>query len=183
MEKVVPWWIRQVPNTLSGVRFGLAVAFPLLPDDKRLPAVVASGATDWLDGLIARRYGVQSTFGGLFDAVADKAFVLAALLTLAARGLVAWWQVPLVLARDAAVLATALYFAARREWAAFGGMPARWSGKVTTLLVFAWFVALLLPAPGWVVTTLFVLLAAASTSAGMDYLVRFGHALAGRTER
>lgn len=183
MEKAAPRWIRQVPNALSGLRLALAVAFPWLPAAGRLPAVVASGATDWLDGLIARRYGVQSTFGGLLDAVADKAFVLATLLTLAAGGLVAWWQVPFVLVRDVAVLLTALYFALRGEWAAFGGMPARWPGKVTTLLVFVWFLALLVPVRPWLQTTLFVLLATASIAAGADYLVRFARAARGRTER
>jgi len=183
METKAPGWVRQLPNVLSTLRLALAVVFPILPSEGRLPAVLVGGATDWLDGLIARRFGVQSTFGGLLDAVADKAFVLSVLLTLAAADILAWWQVPLLVVRDAAVLFTALFFAARREWAAFGGMPARWPGKVTTILTFAFFVALLIPALAGVRMPLFVATAGASVIAGVDYLIRFARVLRGRTER
>ena len=173
MESKAPGWIRQVPNALSGLRLILAIAFPFLAPTGRLPVVLASGTTDWLDGLIARRYGVQSMFGGLLDAVADKAFVVSVLLTLASAGILGWWQVPLLLVRDAVVLITALFFALRRDWAAFGGMPARWSGKVTTILTFAFFVAVLVPDLEDVQLPLFLGVAAASLAAGVDYLTRF----------
>ena len=181
MESKAPGWIRQVPNALSGLRLALAIAFPFLTPAWRLPAVLASGATDWLDGMIARRYGVQSPLGGLLDAVADKAFVLSVLLTFASAGLLTWWQVPLVLVRDMAVLVAVLYFALRRDWAAFGGMPARWWGKITTSLTFAFFVAVLVPAlEGWRLF-LFLLVAAAGLMAAADYLMRFQRALRART--
>ena len=182
MESKAPGWIRQVPNALSGLRLILALAFPFLPPIARLPTVLAGGASDWLDGLIARRYSVQSTFGGLLDAVADKAFVVSVLLTLASAGILAWWQVPLVLLRDLAVLVTVLFFALRRDWAAFGGMPARRWGKITTMLTFAFFVAVLVPAFDVLRWPLFGAAAAASLMAGADYLMRFVCALRGRTE-
>jgi phosphatidylglycerophosphate synthase len=183
MDSKAPGWIRAVPNALSGLRLALAAAFPFVPPAVRLPVVVASGATDWLDGWIARRFHVQSTVGGLLDAVADKTFVLSALLTLASAGLLAWWQVPLLLVRDAAVLFTALFFARRREWAAFRGMPARWSGKITTALTFAFFVVALVPALADLRFPLFLSTASASLLAGADYMAYFVRALATRTER
>ena len=182
MESKAPGWLRQVPNALSGLRLLLAVAFPFLAPTGRLPTVLASGATDWLDGLIARRYGVQSTFGGLLDGIADKAFVVSVLLTLASAGVLGWWQVPLVLVRDAAVLCTALFFALRRDWAAFGRMSARWWGKLTTLLTFAFFVALLVPGLEALRSPLFFAVAAVSLVAGVDYLARFVLALRGGME-
>lgn len=182
MESKAPGWIRQVPNALSGLRLVLAIAFPFLSPGGRLPAVLASGATDWLDGLLARRYGVESTFGGLLDAVADKAFVVAVLLTLASAGVLGWWQVPMVLARDVAVLFTVIFFALRRDWAAFGGMPARWWGKITTTVTFAFFVAVLVPALADLRLPLFLAAASASLIAGVDYLMRFVCTLRTRME-
>ena len=182
MESKAPGWIRQVPNALSGLRLVLAVAFPFLTPSGRLPAVLASGATDWFDGRIARRYGVQSTFGGLLDAVADKAFVLSALCTLASEGILDWWQVPAVLVRDAVVLCSVIIFALRRDWAAFRGMPARWWGKITTLLMFLFFVVVLVPELDDLRRPLFFVVAATSAIAGLDYLIRFVCVLRGRTE-
>lgn len=183
METKAPGLVRRVPNALSGLRLVLAVAFPLLPEEGRLPAVLASGATDWLDGLIARRFHVQSTLGGLLDAVADKTFVLAVLLTLASGGVLAWWQVPLLLVRDAAVLITVVFFALRREWAAFGGMSARWPGKATTALTFALFVVLLVHAWQDLRFPLFVATSAVGLVAGADYTARFARALSASTDR
>ena len=182
MHSQAPGRLRAAPNALSALRLALAAAFPFVPPAGRLPVVVASGATDWLDGWIARRWHVQSTVGGLLDAVADKTFVLSALLTLASVGLLAWWQVPLLLVRDGAVLFTALYFAGRREWAAFRGMPARWSGKITTALTFALLVVVLVPGLVHIRLPLFLSAAAASLLAGADYTAYFVRALAGRTE-
>ena len=62
-----------VPNVLSGLRLVLAAGFWALPPSWRLAAVIAGGLSDWLDGFIARRFGVTSVAGGLLDGIADKA--------------------------------------------------------------------------------------------------------------
>jgi len=170
-------WVRAVPNVLSGLRFVLAAAFPFLAATWRLPAVVAGGASDWLDGLVARRYGAQTTLGGILDAVADKAFVLSAACTLASDGDLAWWQLPLLLARDLVVAFVAAFFALRRQWAAFRNMAARLWGKVTTILVFVFFVVLLVDALEDGRQAAFVAAAASSVLAGVDYFVLFLRAL------
>ena len=43
---------------------------------------VAAGVTDWLDGLIARRFGMMSRFGAVLDPVADKLMVAVVLILL-----------------------------------------------------------------------------------------------------
>jgi len=45
-----------------------------------------AGATDALDGMIARKYGLESSFGRMLDPIADKLIVSAALLMLASDG-------------------------------------------------------------------------------------------------
>lgn len=165
--------MRHAPNLLSVLRLGLAVVFPWVPPVWRLPAVVAAGATDWLDGFLARRYGAQSVFGGILDAVADKAFVLSVLLTLAIGSEIEAWRVPLLLIRDFAVAYVSGWYALRRRWAAFHNMPARWTGKVTTVLLFVWFLLLLSGAPDLVRTIVFWASVVASIVAAVDYLGYF----------
>ncbi len=52
----------------------------------RLAVFAAAGATDWLDGWIARTRGETSRLGAALDPSADKMLVLGALLMLAGTG-------------------------------------------------------------------------------------------------
>lgn len=171
-----------LPNALSGLRIAMAVCFPLLPSVPpgwRLGVVAAGGLSDWLDGVIARRYGVTSTGGGVIDAIADKLFVLSVLLTLTLDEALELWQAVLVLSRDLAVAAVVVHVVFRRDWSAFRRMPARPLGRGTTVAQFALLIALLLPWPAWgglvaVTLTVAVFL---SILAAADYLLRFALAL------
>lgn len=162
-----------VPNALSALRLVCAFGFPAAPLAWRLPIVVVGGLSDMLDGMIARRFDAGSASGALLDAIADKLMVLSVLLTLAIGGDIGWWQVALVLARDLAVGAVAAYTAVRQEWRRFRDMVPSWPGKAATLVVFAWFVALLLGALSAIEPVVFWLAAACSVTAALDYLARF----------
>jgi cardiolipin synthase len=170
-------WIAPIPNLLTALRLALAAAFPFLPPTFRLPAVAFAGFTDWFDGFLARRYRAQTSLGALLDGIADKAFALAVLVTLAFAHDLAVWQVGLVVLRDLAVVAICAYVAVRKEWHAFRHMEARMAGKVTTALFFAWMVALLAHAPRWITEPLFVLVSLASAAAAVDYVRKFLRAL------
>lgn len=84
-----------LPNRLTSARMGMAVVFVmalLLPKDglimshfpygKTLALVVfiLASVTDWLDGVLARRYNLETTFGALLDPVADKILTTAAFI-------------------------------------------------------------------------------------------------------
>jgi phosphatidylglycerophosphate synthase len=167
--------IKAIPNVLSAGRLALAVAFPFLPIDWRLPAMIVGGLSDWIDGLIARRYKAITAAGALLDAIADKVFTLSVLLTIIIDGAhqVHWWQGLLILTRDLTVGAIALYAVAIRRFDAFRHMRPRLPGKLTTTFVFLWLVTVLAAAPPAWQWTLFVLAAAASVLAGLDYLLQF----------
>ena len=60
----------------------------------------AAMATDWLDGLIARRRGDSSALGSLLDPIADKALVLAVLVVLVDRGVFLGWMVAAIIVRE-----------------------------------------------------------------------------------
>lgn len=82
-----------LPALLGGMPYGHTLAFVLF---------VAGTATDWLDGYLARRYGMTSDFGRLMDPVADKVLVSAALVgfVVAQPAIVKAWMVVAIIARD-----------------------------------------------------------------------------------
>jgi phosphatidylglycerophosphate synthase len=132
MEK----FIQLVPNVLSSFRLILSFLFPVVPESTWIWLIIGGGGSDALDGWIARRWHAQSKTGVILDAVADKFFVLSALLTISAHGKFPLFLIPLLLARDLLVAGTAMYAAFIREWGAFHHMDVRWSGKLTTIAQF-----------------------------------------------
>lgn len=61
---------------------------------------ILASLTDWLDGMFARKYGVESNMGRLMDPIADKILVLGAIVMLLAMSRVDPVMVFLFLARD-----------------------------------------------------------------------------------
>lgn len=58
---------------------------------------VISAWTDWLDGYIARRYKMVSTFGAFIDALTDKIFMLGIMATMLTMHILPQWSLFLVL--------------------------------------------------------------------------------------
>jgi CDP-diacylglycerol--glycerol-3-phosphate 3-phosphatidyltransferase len=59
--------------------------------------------TDWLDGFLARKWGIVTVLGKFLDPLADKLIVMAALIMLIPLGRVPAWAVFIILARDLVV--------------------------------------------------------------------------------
>jgi CDP-diacylglycerol--glycerol-3-phosphate 3-phosphatidyltransferase len=72
---------------------------------------VAGALTDWLDGWVARRYGMYSDFGAFLDPVADKLMVAAALIVLTEKGFVDPFASLIIIGREITI-------SALREWMA-----------------------------------------------------------------
>ncbi len=77
--RAVPRPLAQLPNALTIVRLVALVPFCVLlaraEDGQSVAAGLLFGAaslTDWFDGWLARRLGVQSRFGRLADPLADR---------------------------------------------------------------------------------------------------------------
>src|SRR6266404_4909000 len=64
---------------------------------------LAAGATDLLDGYLARRWGQITTVGTLLDPIADKLLISAALVSLVDIHRVPAWMVILIIGREFAV--------------------------------------------------------------------------------
>src|SRR5205809_7088713 len=84
-------WLRAVPNVLTGARLALAIVFPWLPAAWRLPAVAAGALSDLADGALSRQLHAASAVGRILDPVADKALVLAVVVTLLVQGTLRPW--------------------------------------------------------------------------------------------
>jgi CDP-diacylglycerol---glycerol-3-phosphate 3-phosphatidyltransferase len=59
----------------------------------------AAMATDWFDGIIARRRG-RTSLGSLLDPIADKILVLAVLVVLVDKDVFPGWMVAAIIARE-----------------------------------------------------------------------------------
>ena len=71
--------MKRIPDLLSMSRIVLCLPL-LLVDAMTIPFWVIyliAGLTDMLDGFLARRWGVESKFGGRLDSLADFVFVIA----------------------------------------------------------------------------------------------------------
>lgn len=105
------------PNVVTIVRLALVpVAVWLLVSGNRAAAAAVlalSLAGDGLDGYLARRSGRVTELGRILDPVADKVSIDAVLACLTAAGEFPAWAFLLVLARDVAIVAGALFLARR----------------------------------------------------------------------
>lgn len=137
--------IRYVPNMLSALRLFAApfAAWLILNshDTASLIVFAAAGASDGLDGYVARRWGATSRFGAWLDPVADKLLMLFCLTALYLVGVTPMWLLALVVARDAAIAAGWLLIK-------YLSLPMRREplmiGKISTVVQVVYILAMLL---------------------------------------
>ena len=154
-------------NTLSLSRLPLVALFiawesPLV----RVLLVMAAALTDFLDGWIARHKHLESYWGALIDPLADRAFVMVALLTFVLEKQLTPVEFGVLVMRD---VATGVAFVVARLVPRLRPVrfQARMLGKVvTTLQLVALLVVLLAPA---LVRPLVVLVGLTSLASVVDY--------------
>jgi len=128
MAEKLPWWSQA--DVLTAVRIPLAVAFVAIPDNRaRLVILAAAGASDFADGMVARRWG-GSRLGAFLDPVADKLFMACAFAVVLVSGALNVFEILGVLARD---FATALAFLVTVLFSRPAAIPARLGGKAVTI--------------------------------------------------
>lgn len=134
--------ILTIPNVISFTRIlgvGWFLWLLLGADDVTTAAIVllVIGATDWIDGFLARRLGQESELGRKLDPVADRLALIAAVVggavaTVDGVRLLPLWLVFGLLAREA-VMAVAVWVLLRRTG---GTIHVRWLGKAATFLLY-----------------------------------------------
>jgi cardiolipin synthase len=108
--------ILTVPNGITLVRLACIPLFVwlLFGTDRQTAAAVllaVLGATDWIDGFVARRYGQVSTVGKVLDPVADRVLVATAVIAITVYGAVPVWFGVATLAREVVVSGAVLLLA------------------------------------------------------------------------
>jgi cardiolipin synthase (CMP-forming) len=158
-----------LPNVVSLSRVGLAAAFIATPEtDARAALVAVASFTDFLDGWLARKRNAVSRWGALIDPIADRAFVLSAVVALVSGGRLSLVQCLVLLSRD---VMTAIGFIVARivRWLRPVAFRARPLGKgVTVLQLASLLAAILRPA---VVPPLVAAVGVTSVAATVDYTV------------
>lgn len=140
--QVKPWVTGA--DVVTALRLPLAALFPFVRQPAwQLVIVAVAAASDFLDGMLARRYG-GSRVGAVLDPIVDKIFMAAAFVTVANRGWLAWYELLGVLLRDLlAVLGFVGTWVLRRPVA----LPARAGGKAVTLAQWLTLVAAIADSP------------------------------------
>ncbi|MCF6262841.1 MAG: CDP-alcohol phosphatidyltransferase family protein [Xanthomonadales bacterium] len=101
--------LSNLPNMLTILR--LLAVFPLvywLLTGAYQPALILAfiaGISDWVDGVLARRFGWTSRFGGVMDPLADKLMLVSLTLALAYIGEFPLWLALLIIFRDVVIVA------------------------------------------------------------------------------
>jgi cardiolipin synthase len=131
-----------VPNQLTFLRLGFLPLFIILIFYRQfrwaLVVLLLAGATDGMDGLLARSLNQKSKLGAYLDPIADKLLLSSSFVVLAFEGYIRWWLTILVIGRDILILITATVIMLTMGFRQF---PPSIYGKLTTtlqiILVFA----------------------------------------------
>ena len=181
--------ILTAPNVITAVRLACVPVFLWLlfgAGRQTLAAVLLAvlGATDWVDGFVARRFGQVSTLGKVLDPLADRILVGTAVIAVIVHGAVPVWFGVATLVREAVVSVAVLLLAALGAkridvlWVGkagtfglmfaypaflFGHGPVSWHTPVT---VFAWVCAIPALVLAWVAAASYVPVARRALTAG-----------------
>jgi cardiolipin synthase (CMP-forming) len=126
-----------IPNMISFARLAGVPVFLWLVLGLRtqtgdwwaLGLLAAAGLSDWLDGKIARAMNQQSRIGELLDPAADRLYIVSTVVALAIRGIIGWWLVAALAAREL-MLGVVLLVLRRRG---YGPLHVSFVGKAATL--------------------------------------------------
>lgn len=167
---------RHLPNLISILRLLLVLPVFRLIESQRyaeaLGLAALAGASDAIDGFLAKRYGWQSRLGGMLDPLADKMLLLACFAGLVLVDALPLWLLVLVVARDLVIVAGAVAY--HNLIGPFDASPTLLSKATTTMQIACALVVLLrlawLPGlPG--IDVLVVLTAAITLASGLHYVV------------
>lgn len=136
-----------------------------------------AAATDWVDGRLARRWGVTTRLGALLDTTADKLLVTAALLGLVAVGRASPWVALVILGREFTILGLRVA-AAGGETDFQTSMLGKWKATVQFAAIGLAMLRLdALIAGAYLDQWAMVIAAVVTAWSGVDYFVRFSAAL------
>lgn len=177
--------LANLPNIITVARIALVVPIVwLLWEGHYIGALVLTalaGASDAVDGWLARRFDAVSQFGSAMDPVADKLLVASIFVIFALKGHLPVWLAVIVLGRDAVIMAGA---AAYRLLFGHIEFSPTYLSKANTavqigvaLLALVWLCGLG-SLSAWLGVLVhpwgFYLLAVLAVASGLDYVITWG---------
>ena len=149
----------------------MAVLLSDMPNSKIIAAAIfiIAALSDKVDGYIARKYNQITTFGKIFDPLADKLLVCSAFVIFIDLGIMPAWMVFVIIAREFIV-------ASLRTVAADGGkiIAASIWGKLKTVVQFTGIIVFLLGVTPWEWVNPVINWAILITTlvSGIDYIIK-----------
>lgn len=140
-----------LPNILTMLRMCMVPIFVWLYYSGMQPLALIvyllAGATDILDGYLARKWNQITSFGKLMDPLADKLMTLSMIFCLADTGYLPWWVLGVLLGKEILmVLGGAVLLKGVKGQKIV--VMANWAGKAATAMLIA-AVALVFPWHAW----------------------------------
>ena len=129
--------LKNIPNILSIIRILLVVVFVVVFFALESPVwalivFLTAGATDVVDGYLARRFNWITNLGKILDPLADKLMQCTALVCLCIKELVPIWFALVFFAKELATLITGLLVIKRRSVV----VVSKWYGKTAVCLFY-----------------------------------------------
>lgn len=176
---VVPVPLVNAANLLTALRLVLVPVFVMLVvfsamvvPSLRVAATVTfvvAATTDLVDGWIARRWALVTSFGKVADPIADKALTGAALVLLSCYDRLPWWVTGLILVRELGVTLVRLWVIRRAVIAASRGGKLKTALQSLAIVWYLWPLPAVLSDVGpWIMAAAVVV----TVLTGLDYLVR-----------
>jgi cardiolipin synthase len=128
-----------IANILTTIRFILIPAFVFVFFSKiensfviSIYIFLISGATDVLDGYIARKFNMITRLGAVIDPLADKLMTMTVLFCLSYGNIIPMWVFIIILLKELTMIAGGAAL-----WKLHMVIPARSYGKAATFLLYA----------------------------------------------
>lgn len=133
-----------------------------------LAVFILAGVTDFVDGIVARKYNQITDFGKFLDPLADKLMVIGAMTIFCQWGVLPAWALMIVLTREFAVTGLRLVAVGKGTVIAAG-----WSGKVKTastiICLCIWMAFPTSQMIGWIATAVII---ATTVYSGVEYFMQ-----------
>lgn len=137
----------KIPNILTIFRIILVPIFPLVffsnleqANFYALIVFLMAGATDILDGYIARKYNFITPFGTAMDPLADKLMLIGVFLSFSVTKILPLWLILFVIVKELIMISFGLYFYFKKEKYV---IASNIFGKTATMMLFLTIIGIL----------------------------------------
>jgi cardiolipin synthase len=166
---------KHLPNTITGLRLLLVIPLEWLLIGGHFVAALwlfaLMGASDALDGFLAKQYHWRSTLGEYLDPLADKAMLISTYLTLAWLSVLPGWLVAVVILRDLIIVAGAIaYHFVTHKLEMRPTLLSKLNTCMQILLVLLAICGQFLAIPNVILVAMIIIVLLTTLASGLDYV-------------